>query len=339
MAENQKLSTITTGAMLVAAVAALAGLGYLFSTLWGSKLLDRESILRIATDQYISGELITAGNLAEKVSFDTDPESLLEEALPPENTDDETPSVEAEPVSDADVAKQKDAKQKQLAWVSVRDFLVGAGKFTQGLETEDLLERRQLYRQALPSLRASQQNGFPQGRNAEGNRMLGETLFELAQYENAASVLQQAILQDPALQQTLLPMIAESQRDSVKRHSSDALETIEGFLQNPNLNPSQHWQGELIRLRCLLKDRDYGNLQNLVDEIQSRPRETHLVREISQGEFPARGRTDHGDCERDAGGDSLWQCPSRPGGRPIRGDRSLESHHPFPLPIAERGAA
>ena len=291
MAEDRKLNALTTGAMVVAALVALAGFGYQFSMLWGNAVVDPESVLRVATDQYIAGKPIVAGKLAEKVSFATDPQNLLddstlsedsslaEEPLPPEDAD-------AEPkLSEEEIAAQQEVTKKQRAWVSVRDFLVGAGKYVQAQEVEVLGERRQIYHQALEPLLASRKNGFPPGRKAKGNRMLGEVLFELAEYDQAAKVLRQALMQDPTSQWILLPMIAQAELRSTNRDPSAAISTIETFLHNTNLDRSQRWQGELILLRCFLKGSDYKNLHALVDDIRSRVLETDLLMEAEQADF------------------------------------------------------
>lgn len=67
---------ITTGLMMFAALAAIAGFGVIFSLWWRTGVSDAYEVLRIASQEFVSGRPIVAGELAETVEFEEDSETL-----------------------------------------------------------------------------------------------------------------------------------------------------------------------------------------------------------------------------------------------------------------------
>ena len=65
----RRSDTPTTILMMVAALVAVAGFGVLFSLWWRAEVNDAYEILRIASQEYVGGRPIVAGELAESVEF------------------------------------------------------------------------------------------------------------------------------------------------------------------------------------------------------------------------------------------------------------------------------
>ncbi len=189
--------------------------------------------------QFVSGRPIVAGELAETVEFKEEPDVLdgeIGEAdLVAEESRAESPEVKAAK------AARKDRQER----IRLRDFLVGAGKVARANEEDDIRERRRLLHAAVPYLESSRDAGFPSGRQTEGNRILGESLFHLGRYDEAIVALSTAIERDPTLQRELLPILAEAQLNSLGPRSDQSLATINQFLSDATLVPEQQWAGTL----------------------------------------------------------------------------------------------
>lgn len=215
--------------MLVAAAAAVAGFGVLFSVWWKTGPPDKFETMRIASQEFVGGRRVVAGELADKVELDRENEE------------------------DADL-------------ILLRDFLVGSGAIARAEQEEDLSERRRLIHAAIPSLESAAATGFPPGRQAEGNRMLGEALFNIGRFDEASESLQTAISRDLILEKTLLPKLAEAQLHSVQPSLEEALATIEKYLSDPTLKPQQQRAGQLIRIKTLMKLRQWSEASTAIND-------------------------------------------------------------------------
>jgi len=245
---RKPVDNLTTGLMAVAALSAIAGFGLLFSIWWQSGITDPYEILRVASQEYVNGHPIVAGDLAETVVLESEADD------PTEAEPDELPRPDSD-LNDFELAKRKreqEAKQQLEDWSRLREFLVGAGKVARANSESDPRDRRQLLRDALPHLKLSESEGFPPGRRTEGNRILGESNFKLGRYDEAIDSLRKAIQLDPTLSRTLSPLLAEAELYSANKAPDRALDTINQFLTEKSLQPSQIWAGEKIRIRALI---------------------------------------------------------------------------------------
>lgn len=257
---DQPVDKLTTGLMAVAALSAVVGFGLLFSIWWQSGITDPYEILRVASQEYVSGHPIVAGDLAETVVIESEPEDLTE------TDSDEQQKPEAE-LNDFELAKRKrerEAKQQREDWLRLREFLVGAGKVARANIESDQRDRRQLIRDAIPHLEKSESSGFPAGRQTEGNRILGEANFSLGRYDQALQSLRKAIELDPTLSRTLSPMLAEAELYSANKAPDRALQTIDQFLAEKSLQPLQVWEGKKIRIRALIDLNRWDDVQTAI---------------------------------------------------------------------------
>ncbi len=261
---------LVTVLMMAAVTAAIAGFGVLFSLWWQARISDPYEILRVASQEYVSGYPIVAGELAETVE--------LEEQTQTENGDDVKPQKLS--------PELESARTEQQEWVRLRNFLIGAGKAARAAEEiEDERLRRQLFHEAIPYLNDAREAGFPAGRQAEGNRLLGESLFKVGRFDEATEAFSAAIEADPLLAQKLLPMLAEAQLDSLQPTTEQSLATIEQFLHNSTLKIEQRWDGQLIRIRALIKLERWQDAQTVINQTLANDLPSEFDLQNKQAEF------------------------------------------------------
>lgn len=263
-------------ALGIAAVAALGGFAAITSSLWPSQIEDPQEVLRIATEEYVAGNLVIAGELAATANLGleaelpgSDGEAELEEPLPPEG---ELQAPEEEP---SEGAVEAEDRTKEL--IALRNFLVGVGKAAKAEPSIDARDRREFQRQAIDLLRKVQESGYPPGRKVEGNLILGNALFDLGEHDESILALSAVIADDPTKVQMLLPRIVRSQLKSNIAQPADALTNVDTFLAFPALTTVQQWQGELMRLEALIRLSQYRDVDKMLREIKSRPRSNDVI--------------------------------------------------------------
>jgi len=226
---------------------------------WESRIDDPREILRIASQQYIHGQPILAGDLAATVEFPRDQKELSETA----DVDRDSTRADSRQGSDAKAAAQR------REWIRLRDFLIGAGNAAKAsMETDDRL-RRELLLEAMPHLTASHEAGFPPGRQTEGLRILGQAMFELGNYEAATKVLRDALRRDPTLGRTLAPHLAQAELYAAGTAPEKALATIEQYLADRSLTPQERWSAQETRIRALIAMEQWQTAAKAISDAQS----------------------------------------------------------------------
>ncbi len=231
---------ITIGLMGLTALVTIIGFGVLFSLWWQTSISEPYQVLQIASQEFVAGRPIVAGELAERVDFDHELHELGQSVLP---------GVDQEQLSIAELQK---AKEQHEEWMRLRDFLIGFGKVSKAKTVSESRQSRQHLFDAIPYLERARDGGFPPGRDAQGYRVLGESYYRLGEYAAAIESLRLAITQDPTLHRPLQPMLAEAQLKSLTPIEDQALATIERYLDDHTLVDEQRWKGELIRIRALI---------------------------------------------------------------------------------------
>ncbi|KAA1260265.1 hypothetical protein LF1_28040 [Rubripirellula obstinata] len=282
----------TNIALALTAIIAVAGFGAMFSRWWQSSISDPQEILRIASQEFIAGNPIVAGDLAETVTFDLDPEMVPDNPDDPVTPEEDNPPEEnaadsdesADLDSDENAPKTEAAKElakqaEKESWIRLRDFLVGAGLFAQAEDENEPRARRGLFLDAAEPLQKSAIGGFPDGQVTRGHQMLGEVLYELGRHDDAIGPLTDATRRDPTLQRRLLPKTADAQLRLLSPMAGEALKTIDRYLAIPGLQDTDRWLGELIRIRALTELQRYKDVDQFVDQIRSRPRLSNAMLE------------------------------------------------------------
>lgn len=270
MAENEpspeaaaRRDMIATGMMGAAALAAISGFGVLFSLWWQTSISDPYEVLRIASQEFVAGRPVVAGELAQRVEFE-EPSDILDELTQEEL---ETENEEEDPAITAAKAEREEREE----WIRLRDFLVGVGKYAKAEAEEEVRRRRQYLYEAIPYLERARDGGFPPGRHAQGYRVLGESYFQLGQYDGAIDSFKNAMLHDPTLRRPLQPKLAEAQLNSLAPITDQALATINEYLQDHTLLIQQRWAAELIRIRALIDLKRWEEANRIVNRELANP--------------------------------------------------------------------
>lgn len=213
----------------IAAVAtAIAGFGLLFLIWWRSGQPDPYQTLRIATRSFVANQRVLAGEVAETAELDPG-------------------SAEDQP------------------WRQLKLFLVSAGRVAKAEEASNPQQVRSLLADAVPVLRQSEQAGYPAGRQNEGYRLLGMSLFRVGRFDESAEALRQAVSRDPTLARDLAPTLSEAELRSTKFTPAESLATVEACLGDATLATPQRREAELIKVRSLM---ELGRWDEARDQIE-----------------------------------------------------------------------
>ncbi|MDA9856930.1 tetratricopeptide repeat protein [Rubripirellula sp.] len=261
MAENEpspeiksRRDKITIGLMGLTALVTAIGFGLLFSLWWQTSISDPYQVLQIASQEFVAGRPIVAGELAERVDFDHDLHELGQSELP---------GVDQENLSATELQEARDQHEE---WMRLRDFLIGFGKVSKAQAASEPRQSREHLHEAISYLERAREGGFPPGRDAQGYRVLGESYYRLGEYEDAIESLRLAISQDPTLRRPLQPMLAEAQLKSLSPIEDQALATIERYLDDHTLLDQQRWKGELIRIGALIDLNRWGEANQILND-------------------------------------------------------------------------
>lgn len=245
---------VTIVLLLGAALASLGGFALLFVMWWTTDVTEPESLLRLASREFVEGRPIVAGKLAELAELEhadspSEPREISIDA-----------SDEALVTQRTLEAAADQARIERLNLIRLRNFLIGVGKAAEGNRQKVPREKRRCYLAAVPHLELARDHGFPQGRGAQGHRTLGEVHFHLGRFDDAVINLDQAIENEPLLRPQLLPMIAESQYHAKKDQKEDALASIDEYLRDPIRNAEASKSAMILRIKILT---DLGRWQEL----------------------------------------------------------------------------
>lgn len=200
----------------VLSLATITGFTYLF-TLWASSgEISPQQTFRLASAQYVADNLIIAGELAAGVTLDEESE-----------TDQE--------------------------WIPLRSFLVGAGIFEKGMALESPRARRAELEKAIPLLLRAEKIGFPEGRDADGHRMIGLASYHAGDYESATDQLQKAVDVDLRLRGELGPLLAIARARRPLEDLSEAIAAINEYTNGQSLDAEQLTDANLLKIDWLIK--------------------------------------------------------------------------------------
>ena len=254
---------LITGMLGVAATLSVVTLAVIATRFAGSEPSGSEHLLRLAAAQYVDGQPIVAGKLAESVDLGP-PDPLPAEALAgdagpppapanesaPETSDGVSPSGGAD-ATDApgDTTETPDGEPDPIR--VLQQFLIGMGKVAQSELATDVRQRRQDRMDGVEALRRSAAGGFPPGRAAQGNRALGQTLLRLGRYDEAAGPLTQSIEFDPTAARQLLLQQATARLRSDPPQIDAAMVAIQQLLAMQSIGEAERAAARQLELQVL----------------------------------------------------------------------------------------
>lgn len=213
----------------------LAGFGYLFSFWASGGHIEPHEKLRLASSQYIAGNALVAGNLADQVVLD-------------------------------------DESEDEQTWVMLQKFLSGAGKFDAAIRTETPRDRLEALRNAVDLLESSLQIGFPPGRGADGYRMLGIANAELGDYDSAMPQLQKAIDLNLNFRQELAPLLAIAKARSMQANYGGAIAAIDEVLDRESLDSRARTDAETLKINWLIESKEFAKADDVIENARTRIR-------------------------------------------------------------------
>ncbi|EMI45843.1 Tetratricopeptide TPR_2 repeat protein [Rhodopirellula sp. SWK7] len=218
------LSVATAG---TAVVATMTGFAYLFSLWASSGDISPEKTLKIASAQYVAGNAIVAGELADTIVLDEESETEQE-------------------------------------WLPLHSFLLGAGQFEKAMLLDSPRARREELQLAIPPLLRAEQAGFPEGRSADGHRMLGLAFQQVGDYEAAAKHLQAAIDVDLTLRGELVPVLAVARARRPHENLNEAIVAIDEYLNGESLDAEHQIEAYLMKIDWLIRLRRFKEAESTI---------------------------------------------------------------------------
>jgi tetratricopeptide (TPR) repeat protein len=253
---TKPVDKVVVGMMLTAAAIAILSLGVIATRMMKRPLAEPAEVLRLASNQYLAGNRVVAGELASSVELEFE-----EPETPP--VDHKAPPPVANELKAKELAEKRQQYEK---WKNLQQFLISAGILARIDTAKDDRQRRNMQREAVDLLRRVEKVGFPDGRDTEGNRLLGKTLFDLGEYGEAQLPLETALRLDPTLLRELMPVYAMCLRRANPARPADALDVINEYLADPASQKSDLFLGLGIRIELLV---DLGKWDEAKTDIEA----------------------------------------------------------------------
>ena len=248
---------VVTIGLGTAAVVSIVMLAVSATSMMARPPSDPAEVLRLAARQYIDGDTIVAGELAETVDLGEEfplPSEIPWTLDPPDDATQSSdgkapPGLQRAP--NLQVGPDPEPPSDPMRpWRTLKRFLIGAGHIARARSTSDDRGRRTHLRNAVTSLSLSKRGGFPRGRVAEGNKLLGEALLELGRYDEAIGPLADAVADDPTLGRAMAIPRATALSRAAARSSATAVSDASLASDGPNTRG----EAALVLLDDLLAD-------------------------------------------------------------------------------------
>jgi len=232
---------LTTNLLLIAGVTAIVGFAAFFAAWLQASIDPGPETLKIAAKQYGLGNYRTANSLAERVK------------LP------------------------EDAKEELLL---LREYVIGASLANQALPVEDVKERRALLHVAIPHLKAAAKD-WPTGRQDDGNRLLGLSLFHVGDFAAAIAPMRSAVDRNPASREDLIPPLSQAYLYGEKSSASEALAMLDQ-INSPSLSPvALRDEVAILRAQCMLRLSQFQDARQVLRALDQRLAESVVDSESS----------------------------------------------------------
>lgn len=213
-ASDESRSASMTGTFLaVAAITTIVGFAAFFATWLKASIDPGQATLEIAGKQYALGHYLTSAELARQ--------SVLADDAPDD--------------------------QKQL-----REYLIGASLANEALLLPEMSARRTALHEALPYLQAAS-TAWPLGREDDGDRLLGLTLFNIGAYKDAIRYLKACVGRNPTFREELSPTLARCYLYGEKDAANDALKMLDQQAEMLPAGSKLLDETQWLRAECLLR--------------------------------------------------------------------------------------
>ncbi|MCR9207353.1 MAG: hypothetical protein NXI28_03925 [bacterium] len=230
-APASKRSKTTVLSLAFVTMFTMVGFAYMFSIVAGGREIDAMQAMNLASAQYVAGNIVVAGDLAERSGLDQ-------------------------------------LNEEHMELYPMQQFLIGAGTHARANQAVSPRDRHEQMEKALPYLQRAHDLGFPEGRDSEGHRMLGATLHAMGRHAKAAKHLKQAVEIDLTLRAELLPLLARSLASSITAKPDEALRTIEAHLEESSLDERRRSEAEILRIELLNQLKRYDDSLPVIARVE-----------------------------------------------------------------------
>ncbi|MBM3998523.1 MAG: tetratricopeptide repeat protein [Planctomycetes bacterium] len=148
-------------------------------------------------------------------------------------------------------------------------FVLGATIVHDAREHWNPAEQRKLYVIGSRYLEESRDRGFPEGRLAQGEFMLGESLTLGGRSAEAIPALQAALADNPSKATILHHYLAAAYLGDNPAQPDKAIPHLDAFLAEPDLSPADRLEGLLARARASLGIEDAAGCRATIGEIEA----------------------------------------------------------------------
>jgi hypothetical protein len=228
--EELSASRLTAMFLAVAAVTTIVGFGALLATWLQASIEPGAETLKIAQRQYALGHYATAADLAK-------------------------------------LAELTDGASDEL--IMLREYLIGAGRAEEAIPLPELKQRRSQLHVAIPYLETAS-TAWPTGKDDDGDRLLGLSLYHVGQYAKAIKPLRSCIERNPTLRDELIPVIAQCLLYGEKESAREALAILDQLDPRSHSSPVLANEIESLRAQCLLRIGQYAQARDLLSVAEAK---------------------------------------------------------------------
>jgi tetratricopeptide (TPR) repeat protein len=151
-----------------------------------------------------------------------------------------------------ELAKRVEVVAEEPEKAMLKHFLIGAGKMREGALTTDARVSRAAFHIAAEQFLIASQ-AWPAGREDEGDRMLGEALFQTGHFAEAIPRLESVIGRNPTYREPLTPILARCLMRSTDTDLQRALTTIRQYKLLPGRPLGSETDAAFMEAECLIR--------------------------------------------------------------------------------------
>jgi len=169
-----------------------------------------------------------------------------------------------------ELAKRFEVMAEEPEKAMLKHFLIGAGKMREGALITDPRASRAAFHTAVEQLQLASA-AWPAGREDEGDRMLGEALFQIGKFRQAIPRFESVIDRNPTYREALTPLLVRCLMRGTDTDLRRALATIDEYNRLPGRPVGAETEAKFMQAECLIR---LGKFQAARELLATRPKRT-----------------------------------------------------------------
>jgi len=162
-----------------------------------------------------------------------------------------------------ELAKRFEVAAEEPEKAMLKHFLIGAGKMREGNLITDPRVSRAAFHLAAAQLQLASA-AWPAGREDEGDRMLGEALFRIGNFNGAISRLESVINRNPTYREPLTPTLVRCLMRGGDTDLKRALATIREYNLLPGRPVGSETEARFMEAECLIRLGQFQTARDLL---------------------------------------------------------------------------